>query len=105
MLEVSHMYTEMENIDIYSPIFLGFFTKKILLSNSLGIYTHYSDIHFIKKMSFYLKKLKGDPIMYFVQCDNYPNCYNKIEELEKNTNNAFKAKVFGNYQYYSKKYD
>ena len=105
MLEVSHMYTEMENIDIYSPIFSGFFTKKILLSNSLGIYTHYSDIHFIKKMSFYLKKIKGDPIMYFVQCDNYPNCYNKIDELEKNPNNAFKAKVFGNYQYYSKIYE
>ena len=46
MLEVSHMYTEMENIDIYSPIFSRFFTKKFLLSNSLGIYTHYSDIHF-----------------------------------------------------------
>ena len=105
MLELSHMYQGMENIDIYSPILSGFFTKKILLSNSLGIYTHYSDIHFIKKISFYLKKLKGDPIMYFVQCNNYPNCYNKIDELEKNPNNAFKAKSFGNYQFYSKKYE
>ena len=104
-LELSHMYSNMENIDIYSPILSGFFTKKILLSNSLGIYTHYSDIHFIKKISFYLKKLKGDPIMYFVQCNNYPNCYNKIDELEKNPNNAFKAKSFGNYQFYSKKYE
>ena len=100
-LELSHMYSNMENIDIYSPILSGFFTKKILLSNSLGIYTHYSDIHFIKKIYFYLKKLKGDPIMYFVQCNNYPNCYNKIDEFVKNPNNAFKGISFGNYHFYS----
>ena len=82
MLEVFHMYPAMENIDIYSPIYSGFLNKKILLSNSLGIYTHYSDIHFITKMSFYLKKIKGEPLMYFVEYNNYPNCYNKIEELK-----------------------
>ena len=105
MLEVFHMYPAMENIDIYSPIYSGFLNKKILLSNSLGIYTHYSDIHFITKMSFYLKKIKGEPLMYFVECNNYPNCYNKIEELQNNPNNAFKARDFGNFQFYSKKYE
>ena len=105
MIEISHMYQNMDNIDISSPIFSGFFNTKTLLKNKLGIYTHYSDIHFIEKISFYLKPIKGKPIMYFVQCKNYPACINNINDLEKDTENAFKAQDFGDFQYYSKEYD
>ena len=105
MLEISHMYPGMKNIDIFSPIFSGFFTTKILPKNYLGLYSHYSDVHFLKKLSFYLKPLKGNPEMYFVQCDNYPNCYNKIDDLKKNPTNAFKAINYGNFQFFSKKYE
>ena len=103
MLELSHMYPGMEYIDIYSPIFSGFFNNKMLLAGSLGIYSHYSDIHFIDKISFYLKPLKGKPIMYLVQCEDYPNCYNKYEDLE-NKENVIKAKDFGDYQFCTRKY-
>ena len=105
MLEISHMYPGMENIDIFSPIFSGFFTTKILPKNYLGLYSHYSDVHFLKKISFYLKPIKGNPEMYFVQCDTYPNCYNKITDLQNNPTKAFKAINYGNFQFYSKKYD
>lgn len=33
-------------------------------------------------MGFYLKILKGNPKIYIVQCESYPNCYNTITELE-----------------------
>ena len=105
MLEISHMYPGMENIDIFYPIYSGFFIMKTLLKNTLGLYTHYSDVHFLKKISFYLKPLKGNPEMYFVQCDNYPNCYNKITDLQNNPTKAFKATNYGNFQVYSKKYE
>jgi ssDNA-binding Zn-finger/Zn-ribbon topoisomerase 1 len=105
MLEISHMYPGMENIDIFYPIYSGFFITKTLLKNTLGLYTHYSDVHFLKKISFYLKPLKGNPEMYFVQCDNYPNCYNKITDLQNNPTKAFKAINYGNFQFYSKKYE
>ena len=105
MLEISHMYPGMENIDIFYPIYSGFFIMKTLLKNTLGLYTHYSDVHFLKKISFYLKPLKGNPEMYLVQCDNYPNCYNKITDLQNNPTKAFKATNYGNFQVYSKKYE
>ena len=104
MLELSHMYPGMQNIDIFSPIFSGFFNTKILLTDSLGIYSHYTDVKLIKKLSFYLREIKGSPIMYLVECDNYPNCYNKIANLEKNPDKAFKAQDFGKFQISQKKY-
>ena len=105
MIEISHMYPNMNNIDISSPIFSGFFNAKTLPKNILGIYTHYSDIRFIEKITFYLKPTKGKPIMYFVQCNDYPNCIKNINDLETDTTNAFKAQDFGDFQYYSKQYD
>ena len=105
MIEFSHMYENMDNIDISSPIFSGFFNTKTLLKNTLGIYTHYSDIHFIERISFYLKPIKGKPIMYFVQCNDYPKCINNINDLEKATENVFKAQDFGDFQFYSKQYE
>ena len=105
MIEFSHMYSSMDNIDISSPIFSGFFNTKTLLKNTLGIYTHYSDIHFIEKISFYMKPIKGKPIMYFVQCNDYPNCINNINDLVKDTENVFKAQEFDDFQFYSKQYD
>ena len=102
-IEISHLYQNMENIDIYSPIFSGSYNQKTLMADSLGVYTHNSDIHFVQKISFYLKPLKGKPEMYILQCDDYPNCPNKINDLKKV--NADKAEDFGNFQFYSKKYD
>ena len=105
MIEISHLYQSMKNIDISSPIFSGFFIAKTLPNNMLGIYTHYSDIHFIEKISFYLKPTKGKPIMYFVQCNDYPNCIRNIDDLKKDIENVFKAQDFGDFQFYSKEYD
>ena len=105
MIEINHMYQNMDNIDIASPIFSGFFNPKTLLKNTLGIYTHYSDIHFIEKISYYLKPTKGKPIMYFVQCDDYPNCVSNYGDLQKDSQNVFKAEDFGDFQFYTKEYD
>ena len=102
-IEISHLYSNMENIDIYSPIFSGFYNQKTLMADSLGVYTHNSDIHFVQKISFYLKPLKGKPEIYIYQCDDYPNCPNKIDDLKKA--NPDKAQDFGNFQFYSKQFD
>ena len=43
--------------------------------------------------------------MYFVQCNDYPKCINNINDLEKDTENVFKAQDFGDFQFYSKQYE
>ena len=83
-LQVFHIPKDNNNIDIYDPLTSGFFHTKTLNKNNLALFTHVSDIHYINKLSFYLKVLKGNPEMYIVQCNEYPNCYNKIDELKKN---------------------
>ena len=104
MIEVSHIYQGMEYIDINNPLFSGYFITKTLYSNTLGVYSHYSDIHYISKISFYLKPLIGKPEMYLVQSDDYPNCYNSYKDLE-NKQNVVKATDFSKYQFVSKKYE
>ena len=99
-IEISHLYQNMENIDIYTPIFSGYFNQKTLLGGTLGVYTHNSDIHFVEKLSFYLKPLKGKPKMYIFQCDDYPNCPNKLEDLNAK-DKVYPAQDFGNYQFYT----
>ena len=104
MLQVSHISKENENIDIYNPLTSGFIHTKTLNKNNLALFTHISDVHHINKLSFYLKVLNGNPEMYIVQCDDYPNCYNKIDELNSD-NNVIRPKIKDNiYRYtYSNK--
>ena len=75
MLQFSHIsQTLTNNFDIYYPLFSGFLYTKTLAPNSIGIYSHISDIHFIEKIFFYLRTLKNEPEMYFYFCEDYPKC-------------------------------
>ena len=83
-LEVSHISKTNENIDIYNPLSSGFFYTKTLSKNNLALYTHNSDIHYIDKITFYLKVIKGNPNIYIAPCETYPNCFTTVSELENN---------------------
>lgn len=103
MISLTHLYPSMKNIDIYDPVFSGFYNTKTLLPDSLAMYSHYSDIINLQKISFYLKPIKGKPEMYIVQCDDYPQCYNTFDEL-KNKENVYKAIVYKDFQFYQINY-
>lgn len=105
MLEIYHIQPDMKYIDIYSPLLSGFVNTRTLLPNTLGVFSHYSNVHYIEKISFYLKPIKGNPKMYIVECNDYPNCYNKYEELKEDKPNVNEADDFGVYQYFAKKYE
>ena len=100
MLEVSHISQTSKNIDIYNPLVSGFFHKKSLKRNGLSLFTHNSDVHYIKQMTFYVKILKGEPEIYIYNCEDYPNCYNDIYQL-KNDNSVIKPKISNNISSYT----
>ena len=104
MIEVSHIYKGMENIDINFPIFSGTFTTKTLLPFTLGVYSHYTDVQYIDKISFHLKPITGKPSMFFVQCEDYPNCYYKHSDMV-NKSDVFPSQDFGQYQFFTKKFE
>ena len=104
ILQVYHISKENENIDIYNPLTSGFIHTKSLNKNNLALYTHISDIHYIYKLSYYLKVLKGNPEMYIVQCSEYPNCYNKIDDLNKD-DKVIKPQIKDNIYRYNYSYE
>ena len=107
MMQLSHISpTFQNNYDIYYPLYSGFVYTKTLLPGSLGVYSHISDIHYIEKISFYLRHIQNRPEMYFYHCDDYPNCVNNIDinDLSK-LKNAEKANNYDDIQFYSKKYN
>ena len=97
-VEISYISKNNKNIDIYSPLTSGYIHMKTLQKNSLAFYTHNSDIHYNKKLSYFLKILKGKPEMYIMLCDDYPNCYNDISQL-KGDDNVIKPNLKDNIIY------
>ena len=95
MLEVSHLSKNIENIDIFNPLLSGFFHHKSLNKNGLALFTHNSDAHYLKEITYYLKILKGEPEIYISYCEDYPNCYKDIYQL-RNDKNVIKPKVENN---------
>ena len=85
-LEVSHISKTNNNIDIYNPLSSGFFYTKILPKDNLALYTHNSDIHYTDKISFYIKVLKGNPKVYIMPSETYPDSYSTVSELIKDKN-------------------
>ena len=107
-IEITDQNDIVDNPNINNPLLSGYIHTKILNKNSLTFYTHYSDIHFIKEMSYAIKVLKGDIEMFVVHCETYPNCQYSYNDLKNNIDgkNIVKPHIINDmysYSYYSDK--
>ena len=86
--------------NIYSPQINGFFYERYLEAGQLAFYTGLSSLKFKTELRYILKKISGNPLMYFAKCETFPHCEFDINHLPSDSTNPTKTNDIFSYSIY-----